>query len=476
MQELRRGFCLVRCCEVVCRIQVVLDVDLETFGHVLVSIVVVHGRMACHGHGNGTFRDGLIAVGYLEGHFGEVGIDVGELLGCQAHVRRARIGLRGSSLLLRGSSEVSFGVRIRADQHIVTRNRMFAAVKDVGCVVPDNGDHDLVGRRHLRIAVHGHFKRNVKVLVVAAELIGSQTHVRRADIGLRSRSFACKGNVCHIEQLRVCLGVPALDHVRFPVVGCTAYLSNHAHVHLQRQYGHKTVGHVVGHVEIGVGVLEAFGGQTHVLRPRIDERHARHLLLAVTRRSKSRPGQRVVQRASRLKRCEAACHVLLPVINGGNLLADRFHRHVSGHDFQPAVLDAEPDPGEVIRQIPELLFRQAHRIAAHVDARDGIAAVEGEEAFLIAGIRYAGYRVAFCLLTCAVVHKRLGVALYAYHHHLFDGGDGQRAVGHAEHDVKVVIKVHESIVRKAHGRRACIGARCTHLAIHGEVGAGVQLA
>ena len=54
------------------------------FAVVIFDVVVTHD-----GHGCSDRGDGLVTVGHVEGDIGEVGIDVGEHIGGQAHVGRA---------------------------------------------------------------------------------------------------------------------------------------------------------------------------------------------------------------------------------------------------------------------------------------------------------------------------------------------------------------------------------------------------
>ena len=224
------------------------SVEQEAVGHIVagrhsrcrvarrgVRLTIVCGRhlVTLDGHRRIDRGDGLVTVRHVEGHRVEVGVRVGELTRCKAHVRRTDIGtFRGNHIVHHGGTGsrregkvVIHIVEVGSGRSRVTRHGLLGAVIAVGAVRTHDG-HRRIDRADGLVTVlnhEGHFgevgvrileHRFGKIHEGFAGNVVTFNHIRSAGL---SRSIEREAGV-HIVECRLCRSCIARHLVRSAIV------------------------------------------------------------------------------------------------------------------------------------------------------------------------------------------------------------------------------------------------------------------
>ena len=221
-------------------------------------VILHHVSVTRHRHTHLNGRDGLITVGHVERHGGEVGIRIGELLGIQSHHHSAGIGLRGRCRA--AEREVGLRVETRRGRHRVACHRVRLSVIGTAVAVTRDGHHR-VDRIHGLVTVR-HMERDhaVKITVDILEHGGRETHVHGAGIGERSfRRAAEREVVLRISGIadRHVIATHAVDR---SVVVRRVLVSRDGHHHRAGFHNLKpAIRHAERHIEVRIVISELTG-------------------------------------------------------------------------------------------------------------------------------------------------------------------------------------------------------------------------
>ena len=413
----------------------------------------------------------LITVGHIDAGYGEVGVGIGELLGGKTHVCGACIGARGiCSSIVREEGSL---VQRRACLHVVAARGVLGSVVGVDSRMSDY-THIHFERRYAQATVLD-LERHIEVGVGIGKLAGGKTHGIRAGIDGCHCSVSVEGHVILPVQLAIgrkrisfgCLGATRVDRL--------GHGPCNGDFHLGGIDPQATVCHLERDVlEIGIGVLEVFGGKAHGEGAGIRRLHG-----CVTREREVHSafgGIRTVKRVVRGGLKSAGC-MLQTIVDKRLGIASDVDDDSIGHGRNHESAIGQPQLDFHVRAVGvlEITFHKAHRIGAGVDARS--LCVIGSHARDQVGFDVERgvarfHRIAADHMLRAIVRD--------VEHGACDGdnrlllGYGQASVDHLEDDVVVLVGVGElrgGSVRterafcQAHMIDAHIRTRCRRISI-----------